>query len=156
MPAISLGEIVDFVGGEFAGDRDHGITTVASLATAAADQLSFLSNRKYLADLNATGAGAVLVPKNLEGSDARWIRVDDPYYAFARIMNRWFSNRPKPTGISDKAVVAKSAKLGSGAALGHFAVIGENVVVGKNVTIFQGVSIEAGSVGDDCIIYRTS
>ncbi len=154
MPAISLGEIVDFVGGEFAGDRDHGITTVGSLATAAADQLSFLSNRKYLADLNATGAGAVLVPKNLEGSDARWIRVDDTYYAFAQIMSRWFSNRPRPTDVSDKAVVAKSAKLGSGIALGHFAVIGENVVVGDNVTIFQGVSIEAGSaIGDDCIIY---
>jgi UDP-3-O-[3-hydroxymyristoyl] glucosamine N-acyltransferase len=154
MPAISLGEIVDLVGGEFAGARDHGITTVASLATATADQLSFLSNRKYLADLNATSAGAILVPKNLEGSDARWIRVDDPYYAFAQIMSRWFSNRPRPTGVSDKAVVAKSAKLGNDVALGHFAVIGEDVVVGNNVTIFQGVSIEAGSViGNDCIIY---
>jgi UDP-3-O-[3-hydroxymyristoyl] glucosamine N-acyltransferase len=154
MAAVSVGEIVDFVGGEYAGDRGRGIMAVASLAVATADQLSFLSNRKYLIDLNATEAGAVLVPKNLEGSDPRWIRVEDPYYAFARIMSRWFSDRPRPTGISDKADVAKSAKLGSGVALGPFAVIGENVVIGANVTIFQGVSIEAGSViGDDCIIY---
>ena len=61
MPAVSLGEIVDLVGGEFAGDRDHTIKAVSPLVTAAADQLSFLSNRKYLADLNATRAGAVLV-----------------------------------------------------------------------------------------------
>jgi len=106
MPAVSLGEIVDLVGGEFAGDRDHTIKAVSPLVTAAADQLSFLSNRKYLADLNATRAGAVLVPKNLEGSDARWIRVDDPYYAFARIMSRWFSNRPKPTGAQRYEVYA--------------------------------------------------
>src|SRR5437588_5965043 len=154
MPAVSLGEIVDLVGGEFAGDRTCSITTVASLAQANADQLSFLSNRKYAAELAATKAGAILVPKKLEGSDPRWIRVDDPYFAFARIMTRWFSNRPMPTGISPKAVVAQSAKLGNNVSLGHFAVIGENVVVGNNVVIFQNVSIEAGSViGDDCIIY---
>ncbi|HEX8898143.1 MAG TPA: UDP-3-O-(3-hydroxymyristoyl)glucosamine N-acyltransferase, partial [Chthoniobacterales bacterium] len=154
MPAVSLGEIVDLVGGEFAGDRTCSITTVASLAQATAEQLSFLTNRKYAAELAATKAGAILVPKKLEGSDPRWIRVDDPYFAFAKIMTRWFANRPKPKGISPKAVVADSAKLGNNLSLGHFAVIGENVVIGNNVTIFQGVSIEARSViGDDCIIY---
>ena len=154
MPAVSLGEIVDLVGGEFAGDRTRSIATVAPLAQANGDQLTFLSNRKYAAELAATKAGAILVPKKLEGADPRWIRVDDPYFAFAKIMTRWFSNRPMPKGISPKAVVAGSAKLGDNVTLGHFTVIGENVVVGNNVTIFQNVSIEAGSViGDDCIIY---
>ena len=154
MSAVSIGEIVDLVGGDYAGNRDLAIASVASLSSARSDQLSFLSNRKYAAELAATRAGAVLVPRKLEGNDARWIRVDDPYFAFARIMTRWFSSRPMPTGISPKAVVAESARLGSNVALGHFAVIGENVVVGNNVTIFQGVSIEAGSViGDDCIIF---
>jgi UDP-3-O-[3-hydroxymyristoyl] glucosamine N-acyltransferase len=154
MAAVSVGEIVDLVAGEFAGDRDHAIMSVASLAQAKSDQLSFLSNRKYAADLAASKAGVVLVPKNLEGNDERWIRVDDPYFAFARIMTRWFSNRPMPQGISSKAVVSSSATLGQNIALGHFTIIGDNVVIGKNVTIFQGVSIEADSViGDDCIIY---
>ena len=154
MPAVSVGEIVDLVAGQFAGDRDRSIRGVAPLAQAKSDQLSFLSNRKYAADLAATKAGAVLVPKNLEGNDDRWIRVDDPYFAFARIMTRWFSNRPMPKGISPKAVVSSSAKLGQNVVLGHFAIIGDEVVIGNNVTIFQGVSIEAGSIiGDDCIIY---
>jgi UDP-3-O-[3-hydroxymyristoyl] glucosamine N-acyltransferase len=154
MPAVSVGEIVDLVAGQFAGDRDRSIAGVASLAQAKSDQLSFLSNRKYAADLAATKAGAVLVPKNLESNDDRWIRVDDPYFAFARIMTRWFSNRPMPKGISPKAVVSSSAKLGQDVVLGHFAIIGDEVVIGNNVTIFQGVSIEAGSViGDDCVIY---
>src|SRR3954464_4137474 len=149
-----MGEIVDLVGGQFSGLRDKPITSVAPLAAAGADQLSFLSNRKYAAELAATKAGAILVPRKLEGDDPRWIRVDDPYFAFAKIMTRWFSNRPAPKGVSPKAVVSSSAKLGSSVTLGHFAVIGENVVIGNNVTIFQGVSIEADSViGDDCIIY---
>lgn len=154
MPAVSIGEIVDFVGGECKGDRNRLITAVAPLALAGADQLSFLSNRKYSAELAATTAGAVLVPRNLAGDDPRWIRVEDAYFAFARVMTRWFSHRPMPKGVSPKAVVAPSAKLGSNVALGHFAVIGDDVMIGNNVTIFQGVSIEAGSVvGDDCIIY---
>ena len=154
MPAVSIGEIVDLVGGEFTGTRDSSIASVAPLASADGNQLAFLSNRKYAAELAATKAGAILVPKKLEGNDPRWIRVEDPYFAFAKIMTRWFSNRPVPKGISPKAVVAESAKLGANVALGHFTTIGENVVIGNNVTIFQGVSIEAGSVvGDDCIIY---
>jgi UDP-3-O-[3-hydroxymyristoyl] glucosamine N-acyltransferase len=154
MAAVSLGEIVDFVGGDFSGARAHSIGSVAALASAGPDQLSFLSNRKYAAELAATKAGAVLVPKKIEGTDPRWIRVDDPYYAFAKIMTRWFSNRPMPKGISPKAVVADSAKLGENVALGHFAIIGENVILGNNVTIFHSVSIEAGCViGDGCIIY---
>jgi UDP-3-O-[3-hydroxymyristoyl] glucosamine N-acyltransferase len=154
MAAVSVGEIVDFVGGDFTGARDQSIVSVAALASAMPDQLSFLSNRKYAPELAATKAGAVLVPRKIEGNDPRWIRVDDPYYAFAKIMTRWFSDRPVPKGVSPKAVIANSAKLGNNVSLGHFAVIGQNVVIGNNVAIFQGVSIEAGStIGDDCMIY---
>jgi UDP-3-O-[3-hydroxymyristoyl] glucosamine N-acyltransferase len=69
-------------------------------------------------------------------------------------MTRWFSARPMAMGISPRASIASSAKLGTNIAIGPFVTIGENVAVGHNVTIFQGVSIEAGSnIGDDCIIY---
>lgn len=154
MPSVSLGEIVDFVGGHYVGTRDLLITTVASLTDATADQLSFLSNRKYASQLAQTKAGAVLVPKNLEGENDRWIRVDDPYFAISRIMTRWFGARPMPKGISPKASIAPSARLGTNVAVGNFVTIGDDVVLGNNVTIFQGASIEAGSIiGDDCIIY---
>ena len=154
MPAVTLGEIVDFVGGEYEGDRARKVNAVAALADASGEQLTFLSNRKYAAKLHETKAAAILVPKNLEGDDDRWVRVDDPYFALARIMTRWFSARPMPKGIAAHASIAASAKLGKNVAIGPFAVVGENVVIGNNVTLFQGVSIEAGSnIGDDCIIY---
>ena len=154
MPTVPLGEIVDFIGGHYVGDRNHRITAVAPLAEARGEQLSFLSNRKYAAQLVETKAGAILVPQNLEGEDERWIRVDDPYFAIARIMTRWFSVRPMPQGVSPKASIAQSARLGTNVAVGPFTTIGDSVVIGNNVTIFQNVSIEAGStLGDDSIIY---
>lgn len=154
MPNVSLGEIVDLVGGRFAGDRGYQIIGVAPLAEAEKGQITFLSNRKYAPQLAQTKAGAILVPRNLEGENERWIRVDNPYLAMARVMAQWFSNRPKPKGISEKAAIASSAKLGADVAIGPFATIGENVVIGKSVVVFQSVSIEAGSViGDDTILY---
>ena len=154
MPTVPVGEIVDFVGGQYVGDRNRLVTTVAPLAEAREEHLSFLSNRKYAAQLAQTKAGAILVPQNLEGEDERWIRVDDPYFAIARIMTRWFSARPIPKGVSPKASISPSATLGTNVAVGPFTTIGDNVVIGNNVTIFQNVSIEAGStLGDDSIIY---
>src|ERR1700730_16699548 len=154
MPSVSIGEIIDLVDGRCAGNRDRKIRGVAPLAGANAGQLSFLSNRKYAAQLAASKAGAILVPQNLEGEDDRWIRVDDPYFAIARIMTKWFGARPMPKGISDQASIAPSAKLGANVAVGPFTTIGEDVVIGNNATIFQNVSIEAGSnIGDDCIVY---
>lgn len=154
MPTVALGEIVDFVGGQYAGDRNRHVVAVAPLADARGEQLSFLSNRKYAAQLAETKAGAILVPQDLDGDDERWIRVDDPYFAIARIMTRWFSARPRPRGVSPHASIAASATLGNKVAVGPFTTIGENVVIGNNVTIFQNVSIEAGStLGDDSIIY---
>jgi UDP-3-O-[3-hydroxymyristoyl] glucosamine N-acyltransferase len=154
MSVVSVGEIVDFVGGLYAGERDRKVSSVAPLADAKAGQLTFLSNRKYGSQLGETKAGAILVPANLDGEDERWIRVADPYFALAKIMARWFAARPMPKGVSPKANISPSAKLGANAAVGPFATIGDNVVIGNNVTVFQGVSIEAGSsIGDDCIIY---
>lgn len=154
MPAVTIGEIVEFVGGQNTGDPSRKVNSVAALAKADGEQLSFLSNRKYAAQLAQTKAGAILVPKNLEGEDDRWIRVDDPYFALAQIMTRWFSARPMPKGVSAKASIASTAKLGANVGVGDFVTIAEKVVIGDNVTIFQGVSIEAGShIGDDCIIY---
>ena len=154
MPTVPLGEIVDFVGGHYVGDRNRQIATVAPLGEACEEHLSFLGSRKYTAQLAQTKAGAILVPKNLEGEDKRWVRVDDPYFAIAKIMTRWFSARPMAKGVSPKAAIAPSARLGSNVAVGPFTTIGDDVVIGNNVTIFQNVSIEAGSsLGDDSIIY---
>jgi UDP-3-O-[3-hydroxymyristoyl] glucosamine N-acyltransferase len=154
MPTVSLGEIVDFIDGQYAGDRNRKIAAVAPLANAQEDHLSFLSSSKYREQLTTSKAGAVVVAKDLKGEDARWIRVDHPYFAVSRIIARWFVSRPMPKGVSRQASIAPTAKLGANVAVGPFATIGDGVVLGNNVIVFQGVSIEAGStVGDDTIIY---
>lgn len=154
MSAVTIGEIVDLVGGKYTGPRDRHVTGVATLADAGEEQISFLSNPKYAPQLETTRAGAILVSEDLESDSPRYIRVRNPYFALATVTSRWFAGRPRPSGISPLAFIAPTARIGASSAIGPFCVIGDNVVVGDNVTIYQGCSIEAESVvGDETIIY---
>jgi UDP-3-O-[3-hydroxymyristoyl] glucosamine N-acyltransferase len=144
MPAVAIGEIVDFVDGQYVGDRGRQVSAVAPLAEASEDQLSFLSNRKYAAQLGQTKAGAILVPQNLEGDDERWIRVEHPHFAM-------------PPGISPQAVIAPGARVGANVSIGPFVVIGEEVVIGDETIIYPNVVIYAGTrIGNRCIIHASA
>jgi UDP-3-O-[3-hydroxymyristoyl] glucosamine N-acyltransferase len=154
MPEVTLAEIADFVGGDYRGPRDTRVDGVAPLADATDRQLTFLHNPKYAEQIATTRAAAVLVARTLGGDDPRWIRVDDPYFAFATVLARWFAARPKPDGVSPQALVANSAKLGRNVAVGAFTTIGNDAVIGDDVTIYSHVAIEDGvSIGDGSIIY---
>ncbi|MGZ8708699.1 MAG: UDP-3-O-(3-hydroxymyristoyl)glucosamine N-acyltransferase [Thermoanaerobaculia bacterium] len=151
--AVPLSEIVSFVSGRYAGP-DVTITGVAPLREATERHISFLSNPKYVAQLETTNAAAVLVANDLEGDSPKWIRVANPYYAMATTVARFFAHRPRPDGISPQASVAKSAKLGSNVAVGAFTSIGEDVVIGDDAVIYPNVTIEPGvTIGERTIIY---
>lgn len=153
MPEVTLGEIADFVGGTFNGSRETRVSGVAALADATERHISFLANPKYAPQLHTTHAAAVLAGNEVP-SGPRVIRVANPYFAMARVVSRWFAERPVPSGISPLASVAATARLGANAGVGPFASIGENVVLGNNVKIFPNVVIEADcTIGDDTIIY---
>ena len=154
MPAVPLSEIVEFVSGRYDGPGDVAITGVAPLSDAGEGQISFLANPKYATLLESTQATAVLVSNELEGSEARWIRVSNPYYAMARVVAKFFDRRPMPIGISEKASVAHSARLGDGVSIGPFSAIGEDVWIGDNVTIYPNVTIDNGAeIGEGTIVY---
>jgi UDP-3-O-[3-hydroxymyristoyl] glucosamine N-acyltransferase len=154
MPAVPISEIVAYTGGRYDGPTDRIIEGVAPLADASETQLAFLSNPKYAPQLASTRAGAILVPEQTTGDDARFIRVADPYYAFAQVLSKYFAFRSVPVGISPRASISASAKLGESVSVGPFSTISDDVVLGDRVVVFQNVSVESGSViGDDTIIY---
>lgn len=153
MPSVLLTEILTLVSGQYAGP-EVAITGVAPLADATETELSFLANPKYAPQLEMTRAAAVLVSRELEGDSARWIRVDNPYFAMATVVARFFDRKPLPQGISAQASIAGSARLGRNVAVGAFASIGENVVLGDDVAIFPNVTIGDGvTIGEGTIVY---
>ena len=152
-PAVPLSQIVELVRGRYDGPEAE-IAGVAPLSDAGGQQLAFLSNPKYAPQLETTRAAAVLVANDLPGESPSWIRVANPYEAMARVLARFFAHRPMPVGISEKAAIASTAKLGRDVAIGAFTSIGEEVTLGDGVVIFPNVTIEAGSsIGDGTIVY---
>jgi UDP-3-O-[3-hydroxymyristoyl] glucosamine N-acyltransferase len=154
MPAVPISEIVAFTGGRYDGPAGRMIEGVAPLAEAGDTQLAFLSNPKYAAQLASTKAAVILVSEATAGDDDRFIRVADPYYAFAQVLTKYFAFRSVPVGISPRASIASNAKMGDGVSVGPFSTISDDVILGDNVIVFQNVSIESGSViGDGTVIY---
>jgi UDP-3-O-[3-hydroxymyristoyl] glucosamine N-acyltransferase len=153
MTAVPIAEIVELVGGRYDGPPERSIHGVSTLAEAREDDLSFLGNMAYTAQVATTRAGALLVPEDFGGDDARFIRVAKPHAALARVIGRWFA-RKVPSGVSPLASVAASAKLGANVAVAAFSTIGENVVVGDDTVIYSNVSIYDGSIiGSRCILH---
>lgn len=154
MPAVSLSEIVNYVSGRYDGPADVTITGVAPLSDAGEGQISFLSNPKYAPELAKTKAAAILVGPDHAEASPRYIRVPNPYFAMARVIARFFDQRPMPRGVSPHAAVATSAKLGKNVAVGAFTSIGENVEIGDDVVIFPNVTIEPNvEIGEGTIVY---
>ena len=154
MPAVPIGEIVALVGGRYDGPPDLTLHGIAPLSEATPEQLSFLANPKYAAQVPTTRAGAVLVAEDFAGGDARLIRVKNPYLAMANVAAKWFASRRAPRGISPLASISPTATLGRDVNVGPFATIGDDVTIGDGVTIYQSVSVAPGcAIGDGTVVY---
>ncbi|MEN8127708.1 MAG: LpxD N-terminal domain-containing protein, partial [Planctomycetota bacterium] len=154
MPQKTLQEIADYVGGCIIGDAAVTIESASTLDSAGAGQITFLSNPKYAPRVKETQAAAVLVAQEVQ-TDAAQIIIEDPYYAFMQAVVLLHGHREHPeTGISKRADISKSAKIGQNCNIHPFAVVSANTVIGDNCQIYSGVFIGPNvKLGDACIIY---
>lgn len=147
-----LSEIVAAFGGELIGDGEVCVSQVAPLDGAGPEHLSFYANAKYLPQLEATRAAAVIV-----GQDAREatrlprIATRDPYAYFARV-SALLNPAPKPgPGVHPSAHVATSATVPASASVGPFAHVGDRARIGEDSVIGSGCSIgDHAVVGNGC------
>lgn len=129
---------------------------VAPLQTAGPNQVSFFENKKYLAALEATKAGAVLVhPDHADrvppGTIA--LRTTQPYVAWARVAALFHPIPPPRPGIHPTAIVASDAAVDASAEIGPFASVGSGAEIGPRSRVGQGAMVGPGCVlGPDCRI----
>ena len=148
--ARRLSEIVARFGGELQGDAGRVVSGLATLETATPEQLSFLANPKYRAQLAGTRAGAVILAVEAADScpcDA--IVTAQPYLYFARV-SQWLAELPRPdAGIHPTATVESplpaSVTVGPHAWIGPGVEIGENTVIGTHCHIGADARIGADS-----------
>jgi UDP-3-O-[3-hydroxymyristoyl] glucosamine N-acyltransferase len=155
MQKRTLGELAEYVGGRVCGDPNTVIKSASTLGRAGKGDISFLANVRYKNQLHKTKASAVIVGHETPDIQVPLLIAEDPYYAFMQIMVLIHGHRKhKKTGISPKAGIADSAKIGTGCDIHDFATIAEDAKIGNNCIIYPGAYIgEAVQIGDNCIVY---
>ncbi len=150
----TLAQLAQHVGGKVKGNADTKITAVATLENATAADISFLANPKYTKALQSTKAGAVIVGKDTKAPVPLLI-ADDPYYAFSQIVILLHGHRQhKNVGLSEKAGIATTAKIGKNCIINNFATICDNAVIGDNTIIYPCVFVGPNvTIGQNCIFY---
>ena len=153
--AVTLAALVERFGGELVGDGARAVRQVAPLDRACADEIGFVSQSKYLAQLATTGAGAVILPSDArDATDLPRILTPNPYLYFARV-SALLNPPPRPAAgvhpaatVAADAEVAADASIAAGAVIGSGARIGARSVVGPNSVVGDGAR-----VGEDCMLH---
>ncbi|MDD5327814.1 MAG: UDP-3-O-(3-hydroxymyristoyl)glucosamine N-acyltransferase [Phycisphaerae bacterium] len=151
----TLGELAEYVGGRVVGDSSVVIKSASTLGRAGEGDISFLANDKYEKQIQTTKAGAVIVSKETPNVSAPLLVAEDPYYAFMQIMVLLHGYRKhKKVGISPRAAISDTAKIGADCHIHDFVTVSDDVKVGDGCIIYPGVFIGQGAaIGNDCIIY---
>lgn len=163
--AFTVQQLVARFGGTFQGDGARTIDGLAPLDRAQATQLAFLANPKYLPQVAASMAGAVLVspgdlarltPEERAASTAVWVVTPNPYAYFARVA-QWFVAAAAPVtppGVHSSAQVDPGATVPASATVGAHVVIEAGAVLGERVRIDANTVVGRGTrLGDDTRLY---
>jgi UDP-3-O-[3-hydroxymyristoyl] glucosamine N-acyltransferase len=155
MQERTLGELAEYVGGRVCGDSEVIIKSAATLGRADEGDISFLTNRKYEKQLRTTKASAVIVGKETPAVSVPLLIAEDPYYAFMQIMVLLHGHRKhKKVGISPKASISDSAKIGTDCHIHDFVTVDDRAMIKDGCIIYPGVYIGRDvQIGSDSIIY---
>ena len=150
--SLTLGAIVEALGGRLLGSSDMPISGLAPLQSAQPSHISFLSQARYQSQLAGSLAGCVIVSPALESQVAQRsaaIIADDPYLYFARLTRLW----------KQAHHLAAGPRIHPSAVIDPEAVIAEDAVIGPLCVIERGAEVGAGTVlksrvtlGEDCKI----
>ncbi|MDD2840256.1 MAG: UDP-3-O-(3-hydroxymyristoyl)glucosamine N-acyltransferase [Rickettsiales bacterium] len=133
-------------------DVEKKIYKVSTLKKATENDISFLTNKKYVEDLKNTKAGAVFVEKSMvdrvpTGTVA--LIHENPHFAYMLCLQAIYKAPifEINAGLSRKSHIAWSAKIGKNVEIQDGAYIDKNVVIGNNCKICANAVIY-----HDCVI----
>ncbi|MGD1024636.1 MAG: UDP-3-O-(3-hydroxymyristoyl)glucosamine N-acyltransferase [Candidatus Sulfotelmatobacter sp.] len=153
----TLQEMADALEVRLQGDRGVQVSGVASHASAAAGDLVFVEEEKYLARAMQSGAGAVIAGEFAAGASGKPLLIcRHPKLVFARAAKLLQDGKraEREAGVHASAVAHASVHLGAGAVVEERAVVAENAEIGEGTRIGAGCVIGRGvKIGRECEIY---
>jgi UDP-3-O-[3-hydroxymyristoyl] glucosamine N-acyltransferase len=136
---MTLSELAKILDAELRGDGTIEIRGIRGIEEAGPDEVTFVSNKKYAGLAKTTGAAAVLVEPGFPEISTATLRLADPYLAYAKTIELFYSEPAYPPGIHPSAVIASTASVGPRAHIGAYVVIGEHAIVGADAVLHAHV-----------------
>lgn len=159
---VTLGELAEMLDLELHGDPSIRIGAGATLASAGQGQITFLANPAYRTRLGTTRASAAVIPPSavVECPCAALV-AEDPYAAWAMVMQILHPPPVARPGIHPSAVIESGAEIDAGAEIGaicHVAAgarIDVGAVIGPGSFVGEKAHIGTGSrlVGNVFVAY---
>lgn len=164
-----LGELARIAGAEL-GDGSNAaalFSDVAPLDRGGPADVVFFDDKRYLAQLSRTRAGACLLRPavaNEAPAGLALLLTDEPQRGFACIAEAFYPRKAGPAAVHPAAVVAPSARIGDRSCIAAGAVIGEaveigndcsigaNALIGPGVVVGNGTTVAAGASLMCCIV----
>jgi UDP-3-O-[3-hydroxymyristoyl] glucosamine N-acyltransferase len=166
---MKLSLVASYISAEF-NSVDIEINGMNTLKDASSNEVSFVSNSKYIKDIKDTKAAAVIIEKDLVEhlpQDCIALVVDNAYWSMA-ILTKHFAptiedeslDNPvigEESKISSKAYIANGTIIGKNCTILPHVYIGSNVTIGDNTIIYPNATIYRDcTVGSDCIIHANT
>lgn len=145
MPSLTTAEIAALCSGELEGNAQRVIAGANTLEAAAADEVSFVANRKASDAAVNSRAGCLVAGKDFNAR-GEWtvVRVAEPRSAFAQVLRALYASpNPKPF-VHATAIIASSAQIASDSSIGAYVEIGDETVIEQGCQIAGKCFIGSG------------
>ncbi len=168
----TLEELAGLVRGKVEGDGAVIIEGVAKVEEAKKGKIILAVSERFLYEAKKSKASAVIVSLGVGDFSKPTLRVKNPRLAFAQILEVFYPQVRKFSGIHPTAIIGKDAKIGKKVTLGAYVVVGDaarieegayissavyignKVVIGKNSLLFPRVTVLDDTViGGEAIIH---
>ncbi|HEX5481081.1 MAG TPA: UDP-3-O-(3-hydroxymyristoyl)glucosamine N-acyltransferase [Terriglobia bacterium] len=151
---MTVREIAEIVHGRAAGDETKEIRSVASLARASSQDLSYAEGERALVDAGNSQAGCILIRETASLPGRALIHVQEPKLAFIRAAQALCPAKPPEPGIHPSAVVSSEAQLAANVCVGPQAVVERGAEISEGSVIGAGVYVgENAKIGAGCVLY---
>ena len=152
--ALTVGELAERIQGAVEGDHGALIVGVSSIDEAEFGDVVFAENARFLTKAAKSRASAIVSFLDATTPDKPLIKVDNPRYAFAKILELFRQPLNVEPGIHSAAAVGRNLHLGENASIGPNCTVGDNVRIGARTVIMPGCFVaDDCEIGDDCILF---
>lgn len=141
-------QIAEWTGGELreAAGAPRALAGLATLKEAAENDLSFVTDRKFVAEAQAARAGLIITAADWDLPGRARVVVAEVWPAVARVMERMYARVKPAARVHPTAVVGARVKLGEGVVIGPYCVVSDDCELGDEAELGPHCILDRGCI----------